>query len=89
MAHRVAITYSHYGTIQPIPKDANGNDVQPTPTDPTAFQNYVLPVTLTWVFQKQTDAPRLDVVVDLSQVTGPDLAHLIHAHSRDRLAGVA
>ena len=74
-AHRFTINYAHYGTIQPIPKDADGNDVQPSPLAKSAYRNYVMPVTLTWVFQKQLDAPRLDVSVDLSQVPGPDLVN--------------
>src|SRR5205823_8366668 len=29
-AHRFTLTYPRYGTVNPIPKDADGNDVEPT-----------------------------------------------------------
>jgi hypothetical protein len=71
-AHRFTMTYSHYGTVARIPKDADGNDVRPTPTDPSKLALYPLPVTITWVFQGGTDYPRIDTSVDLSQVGEPD-----------------
>ncbi len=74
-AQRFTTTYHHYGTITPIPKDADGNDVMPTPITPASFKLYPMPVTLTWVFQALTDAPRIDVVVDLSGIGAPDLAN--------------
>jgi hypothetical protein len=74
-AHRFTMTYGHYGTTFPIPKDSNGNDVQPTPTDPTKFAFYSIPITITWVFQSGTDHPRIDTAVDFSGISGPDLVN--------------
>jgi hypothetical protein len=68
---RADTTYHHYGTIKPIPKDADGDDVRPSPTNAGAYQNYPLPVSITWSFQSGTDYPRISTSVDLSQV-GPD-----------------
>jgi len=75
LAHRFTLNYPRYGTIDPIPKDANGNDVQPTPTDPTKLKLYTLPVTITWVFQNGTDYPRIETKVSLSGLPGPDRAN--------------
>jgi hypothetical protein len=66
------MTYRHYGIIARIPKDADGNDVQDTPTDPAKFALYPMPVTITWVFQGGTDYPRIDYTVDLAQIGKPD-----------------
>ena len=44
-AHRFTLTYPRYGTINPIPKDASGNDVEPTPTDKALLALYHMPVT--------------------------------------------
>ena len=44
-AHRFTLTYPRYGTINPIPKDASGNDVEPTPTDKALLALYHVPVT--------------------------------------------
>jgi hypothetical protein len=74
-AHRFTMTYGHYGTTFPIPKDANGNDVQLTPTDPAKFAFYSIPITITWVFQGGTDYPRIDTAVDFSGIPGPDLVN--------------
>ncbi|HVZ52425.1 MAG TPA: hypothetical protein VG986_10690 [Pseudolabrys sp.] len=70
--HRFTTTYSHYGTIAPIRKDADGNDVSKTPTDPSKLKLYALPVSITWVFQTGMDYPRIQTTVDLSQTGGPD-----------------
>lgn len=71
-AHRFTMTYHHYGTIAGIPKDANGDDVRPTPVSKSKLALYQMPVTITWVFQGGTDYPRIDFAVDLSQVAKPD-----------------
>lgn len=70
-AHRFALSYPRYGTIAPITKDANGNDVQPTPIDPAKLRLYSLPVYITWIFQSGTDYPRIQTAVSLASV-GPD-----------------
>ena len=74
-AHRFTMTYHHYGTIAPIRKDADGNDVSPTPTDPNKLALYQMPVAITWVFQGGTDYPRIDFAVDLSQIGKADRAN--------------
>lgn len=71
-AHRFTMTYSHYGTIKGIPKDKDGNDVRPTPTNRSKLALYPMPVSITWVFQGGTDYPRIDTSIDLSQVGKPD-----------------
>jgi hypothetical protein len=71
-AHQFVMSYHHYGTITPIPKDADGNDVSRTPTDKTKLALYQMPVTITWVFQGGTDYPRIDYSIDLSQIAEPD-----------------
>jgi len=71
-AQRYVTTYHHYGTITPDPVNADGNDTHPLPLTPSSYANYPLPVTMTWVFQAQTDAPRYDVDVNLTQVAKAD-----------------
>jgi hypothetical protein len=71
-AHRFTMTYHHYGTIARIPKDPDGNDVRPTPTDPSKLALYQMPVAITWVFQAGADYPRIDYAIDLSQIAEPD-----------------
>ncbi len=71
-AHQFTMTYHHYGTIDPIPKNRDGSDVRPTPTDPSKLALYQMPITITWVFQGGTDYPRIDYAVDLSQVGEAD-----------------
>jgi hypothetical protein len=71
-AHRFTMTYPRYGTITPIPKDENGNDVAATPTNPSAFALYHLPITITWYFQDGTDYPRIETEVSFGDVPGPD-----------------
>jgi hypothetical protein len=71
-AHRFVMSYHHYGTITPIAKNRNGDDVTRTPVDPNKLALYQMPVTITWVFQGGTDYPRIDFSVDLSQVAKPD-----------------
>jgi len=71
-AHQFTMTYHHYGTIVGIPKDPDGNDVSPTPTDPNQLALYQMPITITWVFQQGTDYPRIDFAVDMSQIAKPD-----------------
>lgn len=72
LAHRFTLSYHHYGTIAPIPKDADGNDVSPTPADPSQLALYQIPVTITWVFQSGTDYPRINTSVSLAKVGEPD-----------------
>jgi hypothetical protein len=72
LAHQFTMTYRHYGTILPITKNPDGDDVNPTPTDPTQLALYPMPITITWVFQGGTDYPRIDYAIDLSQIAKPD-----------------
>lgn len=72
LAHRFTQSYPRYGTVNPISKDSNGNDVAKTPTDPAKLKLYALPITMIWVFQTGTDFPRLQTSVGLDKVTGPD-----------------
>lgn len=72
VGHRFTMSYPRYGTINPIPKDANGDDVSKTPVAASKLKLYALPVTITWVFQTGTDYPRIQTSVSLAQVTGPD-----------------
>jgi len=74
-AHRFQLFYPRYGTRAPIPKNADGEDVSPTPTSAAAFQRYLLPVTITWVFQNGKDYPRISIKVSLARVPGPDLVN--------------
>ena len=67
-AFRIHTTYHHYGTITPDPVDAAGDDTNKLPLTPSSYARYAMPVTLTWVFEAQTDAPRYDVDVDLTQI---------------------
>jgi hypothetical protein len=71
-AHRFTMTYPRYGTVKPIPKDENGNDVRATPTKASAFALYHLPITITWYFQDGTDYPRIETQVSFGDVPGPD-----------------
>ncbi len=71
-AHRFATTYYHYGTITPDPVNALGVDATPLPLTRASYSRYAIPVTMTWVFQAQTDAARYVVNVDLTQVGKAD-----------------
>lgn len=71
-AHRFTMSYPRYGTIDPIPKDADGNDVTASPTDPAQYALYHLPITITWYFQDGTDYPRVETIVGFGDVPGPD-----------------
>jgi hypothetical protein len=71
-AIRFATSYPRYGTIDPIPKDANGEDSSPTPTDPAQLKRYTLPVRISWFFQSGTDFPRVRTSVGLGNVSVPD-----------------
>lgn len=71
-AYRISTTYYHYGTITPDPVTADGSDTTNLPLTASSYAKYALPVTMTWVFQAQTDAPRYDVDVDLTQVAEAD-----------------
>lgn len=70
--HRFTLDYPRYGTVQPIAKDANGNDVSPTPFALGALKKYTTPVAITWVFQTGTDFPRIQTTVSLAELPGPD-----------------
>jgi hypothetical protein len=72
LAHRFTMTYPRYGTVDPIEKDADGNDVAPTPTDPNKLALYHLPITIMWTFQDGTDYPRIMTTVSFGDVPGPD-----------------
>jgi hypothetical protein len=71
-AERFTMAYPRYGTIDPIPKDANGEDSRPTPVDRTKLKKYTLPVEITWYFQSGTDFPRIRTSVGLGNVGMPD-----------------
>ncbi|MPZ56689.1 MAG: hypothetical protein GEU91_09385 [Rhizobiales bacterium] len=71
-AHRFRLTYPRYGTVKPIPKDANGNDVGPTPVNPDKLKLYSLGITIIWYFQSGKDHPLIRTVVDMSNVDGRD-----------------
>lgn len=71
-AHRFTMSYPRYGTIDPIPKNASGEDASPTPVDPAALKKYTLPVAVTWYFQSGTDFPRIRTSVGLGNVGIPD-----------------
>lgn len=72
IAHRFTLAYPRYGTLNPIPKDAGGNDVSKTPIDKALLKLYSLPITIIWVFQTGTDFPRIQTSVGLNNVPGPD-----------------
>jgi hypothetical protein len=71
-AIRFTSSYPRYGTIHPIPKDANGEDSSPTPTNPAQLKKYTLPIAITWFFQSGTDFPRVRTSVGLGKVGVPD-----------------
>lgn len=71
-SHTFTMDYPKYGTITAIPRDMNGNEVSKTPVDPAQLKKYLLHVSITWVFQADTDFPRIDTVVDLSDVAIAD-----------------
>lgn len=71
-SHTFTLSYPRYGTIAPIPRDENGNEVQKAPTTAAAYKKYTLAVSMTWTFQARTDYPRVDTVVNMSNVGGPD-----------------
>jgi hypothetical protein len=71
-AHRFYTSYPRYGTVDPIAKDADGNDVAPTPTDKAALALYHMQVVITWFFQDGTDYPRIETQVWFGDVPGPD-----------------
>jgi hypothetical protein len=72
VAHRFTLTYPRYGTVNPIPKDPDGNDVSLTPTAKSLLKRYALPITIIWVFQTGVDFPRIQTTVNLDSVPGPD-----------------
>lgn len=72
VAHRFTQNYPRYGTIAPIPKNANGDNVRPTPANTAQLKRYNLPITITWYFQEGTDYPRIITNVSLAQIPGPD-----------------
>jgi hypothetical protein len=72
VAHRFTQSYPRYGTVNPIPKNNDGNDVSPTPTAPSKFKLYSLPITILWVFETGTDFPRIRTTVGLDDIPGPD-----------------
>lgn len=71
-AHRFTLSYPRYGTIDPIPKNASGEDASPTPVDPAELKKYKLPVAITWYFETGTDFPRIRTNVGLGNVAIAD-----------------
>lgn len=49
-----------------------GQDQPKLGTDPALFQRYDIPVKIRWFFEDGVDHPRIQTVVDLSPVPGPD-----------------
>lgn len=74
-AHRFSLTYPRYGTVNPIKKTADGEDVKKTPAAKSKLKLYELPVTITWYFEDGTDYPRVQTVVSLKKIPGPDLVN--------------
>lgn len=70
--HQFTMTYPRYGTIEPIRKNASGEDVKKLPLDPGAYRRYSLPVVIKWFFQTGTDHPRIQTQVGFGDVPGPD-----------------
>lgn len=62
-------TYPKWGTVAPM-ADVDGQ----TPRSEAAHRRFLLPVTTRWHFAKGFNAPRIDVEVDLAQVTAGQLA---------------
>ena len=54
------------------PRRRRGRRQEQAAADLGVLARYALPVTLTWVFEAQTDAPRYDVDVDLTEVGEAD-----------------
>jgi hypothetical protein len=71
-AHRYTLSYPRYGTVDPIPKNADGEDVRPTPVSPSLNKLYPLPITITWYFETGKDYPRILTSVSLANIPGPD-----------------
>jgi hypothetical protein len=70
LAHRFTTTYYRWGTIKPVT-----NEEQILTTNRNDYTVYPMPVTITWVFETLTDYPRIDIVVDTSQINGSDLVN--------------
>ncbi len=65
----ITINYNHYGTTKPYGINPNtGEDSPLLPTTASNYANYIIPVTMTWVFQSGRDYPRIDTSLDLSKV---------------------
>lgn len=71
-AHRFTQNYPRYGTVNPIAKGPDGEDVSPTPIAPAQNRLYQLPITLTWYFEDGKDYPRIVTVVSMENIPGPD-----------------
>jgi len=74
-SHQFTTSYPRYGTIAPIKKDANGDDVKKSPIAKSAYQLYHLPVTITWFFESGKDSPRIETKVGFGDIPGPDRAN--------------
>src|SRR5262249_11937514 len=72
LAHQFTMNYPRYGTVDPIPKDENGDDTKPTPTSKAKLKLYSMPITITWSFEDGTDYPRIAYKVGFGDVPGPD-----------------
>ncbi|RXF74656.1 hypothetical protein [Hansschlegelia zhihuaiae] len=73
-SYRFKTVYPRYGAKAPGGIDDNtGDDQPPLGLSQSLFQLYELPVTITWSFQDGRDHPRIQTVVDLSRIPGPDL----------------
>jgi hypothetical protein len=72
-SYRFKMVYPRYGTIAPGGVNTNtGEDQPPIGLSQSLFELYDLPVTITWSFQDGRDHPRIQTVVDLSRIPGPD-----------------
>jgi hypothetical protein len=71
-AERVWVNYGHYGTITPDPVDPDsGYDSVPLPAGQSNYKFYPLKVGTTFTFQDGKNYPRIDVDVQLANVTPP------------------
>jgi hypothetical protein len=71
-AHLFTLAYPRYGTVSPIAKNADGEDVRPTPISYSLSRLYILPVNIVWYFESGKDYPRILTSVSLANIPGPD-----------------
>ncbi len=67
--HSFTTTYPKWGTVA-----AMGDVDAVTPKAAASHQKFVLPLSIQWTFEKGRDFPRIDLKLDLTQVTAGQLA---------------